>query len=1190
MLNTSRFFSRNKLDCGEAKDFVHRIHLKDERPFRLPYRRVSPADYHRLKQVLNDMEEKGIIRKSNSEWASPLVLVWKKSGDMRVCTDFRELNRRTFKDAYPLPHQSDALAALGGNSLFSSMDLTSGFYNVPLHESDKKYTACTTPVGLYEYNRMPQGLCNSPGSFMRIMSSIFGDQNYTSLLCYLDDLLVFAPSEEIALQRLEMVFSRLQNHGLKLSPKKCHFLQRQLKFLGHVVSEEGVSTDPDKVAVIANLTERDLMLEDGCTPSPKKVRSVLGMLNYYNHFIEGFSAKARPLYKLTAEQGSKGHSKRVRFKKLSPEDWTTECQQSFLSLKEALLQTVVLAHPDFDKPFVLSVDASSYGLGACLSQVADGEQRARPVAFASKSLNRAQTRYPAHRLEFLALKWAVCDKFSHWLRGRTFTIWTDNNPLTYILTKPKLDACEQRWVSRLAPYNFDLKYVPGVKNVIPDRLSRSPFVKASVTERLTREPYQALVDESESIQKKDVHDAFHLTVNTQALVTSAGSEQLAGMVTAEEVTAILDVHCQWGCTVQDRAVSLAANNQFVTLHSQQTIPAFSHNDLKRRQEEDSIVSRVMFYVQRKRRPSRRERCHEGVRVLRLLKQWRKLQIKDGILYRVSKDIVSGQKRYQFIVPSVLTSIVLKGVHDEAGHQGQFRTLQLARQRFFWAGLEQEVKDYVMKCRRCVLSKSPEPEARAPLESIQTFSPLELVCIDFWSAEDHRNSNVDVLVVTDHFTRLAHAFPCTNQTAKQVAKRLWNDYFCVYGFPQRIHSDRGSNFESQLVQELLDIAHVEKSRTTVYHPAGNGSVERFNRTLGAMIRALPPRTKHKWPQMINTLTFSYNCTTHETTGYAPFYLMFGRIPRLPVDVMFGNVLTDENVVDYDAYVSQLRRDLKEAVHVAQKNALREQGHQKRQFDKKVKGPAIAEGDRVLLANKTERGKKKLADKWASALYEVVRKDAKLPIYQIRRIGTGEEKTVHRNLIMQANFLPLDTDCEGDVDILSSGESSEGQRSYVSEVEMEDVETRTRNWVSQGAEQNESLETSLEEGLSMMAAEGSCENLSDGSDAESDDEEPIPEPVNQNPVEDEEPQRGNRVEEFCDSPERSPSLSDVNEGLSPVSVTAETANGQIVEIEPEQTVPRTRAGRIVKSVDRLICSMSMSVGSLFAQKNNSIVEIV
>eukprot|EP00064_Thunnus_orientalis_P020905 superscaffoldBa00006036_g21057 len=188
-------FSRNKLDCGEAKDFVHRIHLKDERPFHLPYRRVSLADYHKLKVVLYEMEEKGIIRKSCSEWASPLVLVWKKNGDLRVCTDFRELNRRTFKDAFPLPHQSDALAALGGNVFFSSMDLTSGFFNVPLHEDDKKFTACTTPVGLYEYNRLPQGLCNSPGSFMRLMTSIFGDQNYTSLLCYLNDLLIFAPSD-----------------------------------------------------------------------------------------------------------------------------------------------------------------------------------------------------------------------------------------------------------------------------------------------------------------------------------------------------------------------------------------------------------------------------------------------------------------------------------------------------------------------------------------------------------------------------------------------------------------------------------------------------------------------------------------------------------------------------------------------------------------------------------------------------------------------------------------------------------------------------------------------------------------------------------------------------------------------------------------------------------------------------------
>ncbi|KAL1277158.1 hypothetical protein QQF64_023831 [Cirrhinus molitorella] len=183
-------FSRGKMDCGEATDFVHKIHLMDEKPFRLPYRRVAPCHYDKVRTVLNDMELKGIIRKSQSEYASPLVLVWKKNGDLRLCTDFRWLNAKTVKDAHPLPHQSDALAALGGNVFFSTMDLTSGFYNVPLFEEQWKYTDFSSPFGLHEYNRLPQGLTNSPATFMRMMMSIFGDENFTSLLCYLDNLIL----------------------------------------------------------------------------------------------------------------------------------------------------------------------------------------------------------------------------------------------------------------------------------------------------------------------------------------------------------------------------------------------------------------------------------------------------------------------------------------------------------------------------------------------------------------------------------------------------------------------------------------------------------------------------------------------------------------------------------------------------------------------------------------------------------------------------------------------------------------------------------------------------------------------------------------------------------------------------------------------------------------------------------------
>ncbi|KAL2091608.1 hypothetical protein ACEWY4_013871 [Coilia grayii] len=370
---------------------------------------------------------------------------------------------------------------------------------------------------------------------------------------------------------------------------------------------------------------------------------------------------------------------------------------------------------------------------------------------------------------------------------------------------------------------------------------------------------------------------------------------------------------------------------------QSPLPVFTLKELQDRQQEDPVLCCVLPYVARGRRPSRRERVKESLCVLKILKQWDKLKILDGVLYCVCKDPVSGKKRHQYIAPSSLCLQILKGVHDEAGHQGQSRTLYLARQRFFWADMEKDVLDYVKCCMPCVASKTLEPEGRAPSESIKTTRPLELVCIDFWSAEDASGKSVDVLVVTDHFTKMAHAYPCHDQSAKQVARMLWDRYFCVYGFPERIHADQGANFESHLIQELLQVAGVKKSRTTAYHPISNGQVERFNRTLDGMIRALPPRAKQKWPQMLQTLTFAYNCTTHESTGYATFYLMYGRIPRLPVDVMFSTISRDQDITDYNIYVKRMRADLREALAAVRVNTEASQQRQIEQYNKRTKVP-------------------------------------------------------------------------------------------------------------------------------------------------------------------------------------------------------------------------------------------------------------
>ncbi|KAL1268798.1 hypothetical protein QQF64_034161 [Cirrhinus molitorella] len=234
------------------------------------------------------------------------------------------------------------------------------------------------------------------------MLSIFGDLNFSSLLCYLDDLLVFARSEQEALTRLEVVFSRLRTSNLKLAPKKCHFLKRSIKFLGHVISSSGVSVDEDKVAVISAFQKKDLMKDDGSTPSPKKLRLFLGMVLYYQSFIPGCSRIAKPLFNLTAGQRrlkkGTGSRRAVTFRVLSPLDWTPACDVAFEELKRALVHSVVLTHPDFEGPFILCTDASLDGLGAVLSQVRFGEDKAQPIAFASKSLSRSQANYPAHRV------------------------------------------------------------------------------------------------------------------------------------------------------------------------------------------------------------------------------------------------------------------------------------------------------------------------------------------------------------------------------------------------------------------------------------------------------------------------------------------------------------------------------------------------------------------------------------------------------------------------------------------------------------------------------------------------------------------------------------------------------------------------------------------------------------------------
>ncbi len=362
------------------------------------------------------MLEAGAIRESASPFSSNVVIVRKKDGGLRFCIDYRKLNKRTVKDAYAIPRVDETLHLLAGAKYFTTLDLKCGYWQVELEERDKPKTAFQVgSMGFYEANRMPFGLCNAPATFQRLMERCMGDMNLRECLIYLDDIIIFSTDFDQHLERLEAVFTRLRQYNLKLKASKCEFFRHEVLYLGHVVSREGIKTDPSKIDTVKNWP----------TPtSAKDVRKFLGFTGYYRRFIKNYASIARPLNDLLVGIST---NKEKRRKPNTPFGWGQTQQTAFDELVDKLVNPPVLAYADYNLPFVVHTDASASGLGAVLYQHQEGKDRV--VAYASRSLKPSEKNYPAHKLEFLALKWAVTEKLHDFLYGAKFQVVTEQQPL-----------------------------------------------------------------------------------------------------------------------------------------------------------------------------------------------------------------------------------------------------------------------------------------------------------------------------------------------------------------------------------------------------------------------------------------------------------------------------------------------------------------------------------------------------------------------------------------------------------------------------------------------------------------------------------------------------------------------------------------------------------------------------------------
>ena len=981
-------------------------------------RPIPPRDFEDCRNHITSLLEAKIIRPSNSPFASPIVLLRKKTGALRMVIDYRRVNSRTIKDGYSIPKIEDLLFTLNGSKYFCSLDLCKAYYQVPMSEKARKYSAFITPFGLFEWDRLSQGLANAPACFQRLMETVFSDMNLTELIIFLDDILIHAKDLDELGDRTLKVLDRLCKFGLKLDPNKCVFGATQVKHLGYLISEGTVRPDPEKISTVKDWPKPNTV---------KEVKSFLGFAGFYRRFIPNFSHMSKPLNDLTSGYvPTKSKYKTKKSLSLSSNInhlWNKVHDNAFKSIIDALTSDLVITLADKNKPFILHTDASGFGLGAILYQEVDGLQRV--ISYASRILTKSERNYPAHKREFLALKWAMCDKFRDYLLGSHTTVITDNNPLCYILKNAKLDATSHRWLSSLSMFDFDLKYKKGSTHVDADSLSR-----------LNTE-----IPDDDSAYKNALHDIDFLIKKASQYEKDTECETMnINTICAAMQTHIFGITCsccperplplvdQIPCNVNmipdDLLEPKRVLDNFDPLHSP---------DWNKLQKTDKILEYVMTCVENKEKicykPDQKE-------LMIFAKEQNHLELIDGVLYRRSE--LGRNFVYQLVLPLSHREKALKGIHDELYHVCLKESLTQLRQRFYWPYMSMDLENKIRKCSRC-LQKGAKTQ-KAPMKTIITTHPLELLSIDFLTI-DYKDTKQNILVMLDHFTKFGLAVCTKDQTAKTVARVLWYNFFLTYGFCSKILSDQGRDFESQVIKELCVIAGITKIRTTPYHPSGN-PVERWNRTLLGMLRSLESSKKKDWKRYLPEVNHAYNCCIHSSTGYSPYFLMFGRHPRLPIDLAFGININDFSSNTTIHYVKTLKEKLAYAYKMASENMRKISDKNKTRYDIAARAADLLVGDRVLVKKLGLRQSGKISDKWEKDVYIVKYRKDDLPVYTLQKEGeNGPLRTLHRNYLLPIGFVsfspPFEIDPDPEPDLtLNSRVQSDPELDLNSEVVLSD----------------------------------------------------------------------------------------------------------------------------------------------------------
>lgn len=924
----------------------HAIDLinKEKQPPYGPIYNLSETELATLRAYIDTHLETGFIKPSKSPAGAPILFTKKPNGGLRLCVDYRGLNNLTIKNRYPLPLVGESLDRLGRARKFTKIDLTNAYYRIRIKQGDEWKTAFRTRYGHFEYQVLPFGLANAPATFQAYINAALAEKLDIFVIVYLDDILIYSENPKDHVDHVKWVLDRLRKHSLFANLKKCSFHTNEVRFLGYIVSADGVRMEESRIESVQNW------------PEPTSVREIqvfIGFANFYRRFIKEFSRIAAPLTTLV-----KDPSNAKKKNRLTPLGGilTPEAREAFNILKDAFLTAPVLVHFDSSKPIRVETDASGWAISAILTQL-DKDSHWHPVAYFSRKMSPPERNYETHDGEMLAIVEAF-KQWRHYLEGahHQILVLTDHHNLKKFMETKRLSGRQIRWAQELSRYNFLIDYRAGRKNPADGPSRRLDYLdneEAIEADRLILREFQRKLQGATRLSdgRDDTqHPTSQSSDGANGLLDShlngvwagANSKQLERKVLIAGTGAVPPLIVQWS---RIRSALSASTRDKQAMLIREELPELLANDKYaadvRKNLETPEVNSLSGLV--------------------------------GNPWTIAEDRVLLYDGRLYVPPSLHISLIQR-YHDNplAGHFGVEKTLDLLRRYYYWPdptkaakndpinpsppGMRASVEDYIQACTICKRSKAPrhKPHGRLTPLPIPTHKWKDL-SMDFVTglppSRDWNGQVYDsICVVLDRLTKMAHYIAVTTTlTAWQLAHVIHQEIVRIHGLPDSIVSDRDKLFTSHFHQELCQLLRIKPRLSTAYHPQTDGQTERQNSTMEQYLRAYVNYEQDDWVLLLASAEFAYNNATQSSTKVSPFYAMYGYNPRMSFEDEPDRRSISQPAEDHAQHLQQVMRAMKDEL-------TRSQASQQKFYDKHSKDTSFEVGEKVWLNRRNIRTKR------------------------------------------------------------------------------------------------------------------------------------------------------------------------------------------------------------------------------------------